>query len=466
MKRRWDLFICRFMAHKSRKTCRFSDIAGEPLRRLPPIWGFESEALVSFEEATKPLIGVVQEIEHMVYNIRQSKIQANNGLTIDESSSIALYSMEWNPEENSFYFILNETLRAPNRQTLLPPWFRFLRLFFTGLSKLPSANHRIIYRSVKMDLRDQYKEGECIVWWGFSSCTNLENEEFVGKSGTRTLFAIQSDTGKNIREHSFYPDEDEILLLPGREFEVVSSAYMGNKLTMIHLKEVQPPFPNVASLPPSNPPVSTSTGSVASGITATIKATPSAVQPKPTTQPKPIIHPVEVSYLWKKLIDNDIPGVIKEALQQQQCTILNLHYNNITDEGAALLSKALKHNEVRDSLNISTIGERKQNWEDRIRSVNTDRTSICLSELIVLSFAMKMRLITFSSNNFSLSCSSEINPRRSLSEDKFCLISSSRRIFSFSNRKNSLHSHVEHSILKAHQTSDFFPHRMKKKIFA
>ena len=78
-------------------------------------------------------------------------------------------------------------------------------------------------------------------------------------------------------------------------------------------------------------------------------------------QPKPIIQPVEVSYQDKRITDNDIPRVIKEALQQQKCAILNLSINRITHEGAALMSKALKHNEVRDSLNISTIGERKQN---------------------------------------------------------------------------------------------------------
>ena len=351
------------MAHKSTNTFRFSDVGREPLRRLPPIRGFENQPLVSLEEATEPLIGVVQEIEHMVYNIQESNILAKNGLTVDESSSIALYSMEWSPREQSFYMILNETLRNPEREQVLPPWLKFLKLFFTALSKLPSTNHRIIYRGVKMDLRSQYKEGARIIWWGFSSCTKtlgvLEKEQYVGKSGTRTLFTIECDTGKDIREHSFFPKEDEIIILPGREFRVVSSADMGNQLTMIQLKEVEPRFANLASLPSSNPPVSTSTVSIASGTTATAKATPSSVQPKSTPQPKPIIKPVEVSYSWKDLTSNDIPGVIKEALQQKQCTILDLEVNKIKDEGAALLSKALKHNEVSDSLNISTIGEQK-----------------------------------------------------------------------------------------------------------
>ena len=348
------------MAHKSTNTFRFSDIGGEPLRRLPPIRGFENETLVSLEEATRPLIGLVQEIENMVYNIRQSKIQAKNGLTIDESSSIALYSMEWSPREQSFYNYLNKTLRDPKRESLLPPWLKFLRIFFTGLSKLPSTGHRTIYRGVKLDLRSKYKLGERVVWWGFSSCTQdvavLENEQFFGKSGTRTLFAIESDTGKNIRQHSFYQHEDEIVLLPGREFEVVSSTDMGNQLTMIELKEVEPRYPTIASLPTST-------------------------------------SPVEVSYENKRITDNDIPRVIKEALQQQQCTILDLSFNRITHEGAALLSTALKHNEVSDSLNISTTGEGKQNWQrkrtiefDQWTHQSEDRTSISLSELIVLSF--------------------------------------------------------------------------------
>ena len=262
MHKQKTLLICRFMAYKSTNTFRFSDVSGEPLRRLPPIRGFENQPLVSLDEATEPLIGVVQEIEHMVYNIQESNIPAKNGLTVDESSSIALYSMEWSPREQSFYIILNETLRNPEREQVLPPWLKFLKLFFTALSKLPSTNHRIIYRGVKMDLRSQYQQGERIVWWGFSSCTKavgiLENEEFFGKSGTRTLFAIESDTGKNIREHSFYSHEDEILLLPGREFEVMDSLDMGNQLTMIQLKEVEPRFPTIASLPVSTSPVNQS----------------------------------------------------------------------------------------------------------------------------------------------------------------------------------------------------------------
>ena len=324
------------MAHKSTNTCRFSDIGREPLRKLPPIRDFENEELVSLEEATKLLIGVVQELEHMIDIVQDHNRKLKNGLSKDESCSITLYSLEWNPREKSFYFILNETLRAPNRQTLLRPWFRFLKLFFTSFSKLPSTGHRSIFRGVKIDLRDQYKEGERIVWWGFSSCTKtlgvLENEEFVGTSGTRTLFTIESDTGKDICQHSFFEKVDEILLLPDREFEIVSSAYTGNQLTIIHLKEVQSAFPNLPRLPSSNPPLSTATDSIPSPTTVTASS----------VQPKPIIKPVEISYWSKKLTDNDIPRIIKEALEQQQCTILNLTLEQDQTSRCCITERSIK----------------------------------------------------------------------------------------------------------------------------
>ena len=195
-----------------------------------------------------------------------------------------------------------------------------MRLFLTGLSIIPSTGHRTIYRGVKLNLRNRYKEGARIVWWAFSSCTKilgvLEKEQFIGKSGTRILFAIECDTRKNIHEHSFYPDEDERLLLPDGEFEVVSSVDMGNQRSMIQLKEVEPRFPNIAFVP-----------------SLTIK-------------------PVKIPYSCERLTDNEIPRIIKEALEQQQCTKLDLFGNRMTHEGAALLTKALKSNKLRKSFDL------------------------------------------------------------------------------------------------------------------
>ena len=213
-----DLRICSSvdliieMAHKSTKTCRYSDITS---------WRINAK-IDSSSRLWKWSIGVVrrgnrtcsQDQTYMVYNIRQSKIQAKNDLTIDESSSIVLYSMEWNPPEKLFYIILNKSLRDFNRRKLCL-WFKFLRLFSRNFHRL---DHRIIFHRVKLDLREQYKEGEHIVWWDFLSCTkNLTVLRKMNNSlepvERKTLFTIESDTGKDIEEHSFIEKENEILLL-------------------------------------------------------------------------------------------------------------------------------------------------------------------------------------------------------------------------------------------------------------
>ncbi|CAF4740183.1 unnamed protein product [Rotaria sp. Silwood1] len=335
------------MGDESNGAYRFSDVAGEPIRRLPPLRGYENMPVVSLEEATQSLIPHVPEIEHMVDTILGNNIQSHNGLSADQSASIALYSMEWSPRKNSFYIILNDMLRNSKREALLPPWFRFLKLFLTALSKLPSTGHRIIYRGVKLDLREHYKKGARIVWWGFSSCTTavevLEEEEFFGKNGTRTLFAIECDTGKDIRQHSFYPNEEEILLLPGTEFEVISSADMGNRFSMIQLKEVVPKFPHIASVASSIS--STTTGAAA--VTTKPVAAAAATEPKPSPKLKPPVQPVKVSYQSQNITDADIQRIIKEAIVQQQCTELDLSWNKITHEGATILAKELRNNTVR-----------------------------------------------------------------------------------------------------------------------
>ena len=81
-----------------------------------------------------------------------------------------LYSMEWQPREKSFYIILNKILCDENR-SLLKPWFLYLKLFITALSKLPSI-HCFVHRGIKKDLSADYPPGKIFVWWGFSSCTS------------------------------------------------------------------------------------------------------------------------------------------------------------------------------------------------------------------------------------------------------------------------------------------------------
>jgi hypothetical protein len=237
---------------------RFCDVAYEPRRMLPPIQGYEKCPLASIEDAIQPLISLVPEIERMVWTAKQSSKLSKDCLSDDEQAAVLLYTMEWEPEDQSFHFILNTKLQTAVRTTL-KPWYLYLRLIMNALAKLPSKSTSLtVYRGVRLDLSSFYPVGNEVVWWGFTSSTLklnvLDDERFLGKSGTRTLFIMDCFSGKSIQQFSYYPNEEEVLLPPGRLFQVMGSLNPSADLHVIHLKELQPKFPliNLIELPPSS----------------------------------------------------------------------------------------------------------------------------------------------------------------------------------------------------------------------
>jgi hypothetical protein len=224
---------------------RFADFGILPKRMLAPLDGYEKFPVVSLEEAVQPLVDIVPRVERNVFVVKQNCQQPKDGLTSDESAAIMLYTLESNTHEDSLYVILNGTLRSEQRQKL-KPWFLYLRLMLTALTRLPSER-RAVFRGVRGDLQEQYAKGSTCIWWSFSSCTSsievLECESFFGQVGTRTLFHIDCLAGKDIKNHSFMQQEDEILLLPARQLVVTSVLNSGNGLHIIQLKETEPKFP-------------------------------------------------------------------------------------------------------------------------------------------------------------------------------------------------------------------------------
>lgn len=62
------------------------------------------------------------------------------------------------------------------------------------------------------------------------------------------MFIIECFSGKDIRQHSYFRDEAEILLTPGRQFEVVSYLKQGPDFYSIQLKETESKFPLLESV--------------------------------------------------------------------------------------------------------------------------------------------------------------------------------------------------------------------------
>lgn len=109
---------------------------------------------------------------------------------------------------------------------------------------------QVVWRGVSENLSAQYPRDREFTWWALSSCTTaisvLESPIYVGTSGPRTMFSIETNSGKSIRALSYFQHEDEILLPPGRFLKVIDKSSPAPDLHIIHLREIKPPHPMLA----------------------------------------------------------------------------------------------------------------------------------------------------------------------------------------------------------------------------
>lgn len=319
-------------------------------KKMTPIHGYAKMPLVTLEEAVDPLVSIVKEVKDMVKRVKFNCQNPPDNLSSDESASIMLYSLEHKPREKSFYSILNKALWYPDRSTL-KPWFLYLKLVLTALSKIPSEK-RYLHRGVKEDLINEYSADATFVWWGFSSCTTsvhvLHDDVFLGTTGTRTLFQIECHSSKDIRKHSMFKNEDEVLLPPGRQFKVISSLDAGNGLHIIQIKETDPanfllePLLTSHALPPANT------------LLPTSKTKPSGHDRNFNIEK--IIDkcsPARVNLSGQELNDQDMDIVMEKTIAKKQCMILDLKNNEVTESGVLILANALRNNQYLEELIIS-----------------------------------------------------------------------------------------------------------------
>ena len=230
---------------------RITDVALEHNQFLTAITGYEDKPTVSIEEAVIPLVKIVYMIQIQATTAKNISKVRTSDLTEDEAAAILLYTMSWEPNEKCLFPILNNALRLKDR-SILKPWFLYLKLFFVALDRLPAANQRL-FRGVKKDMTDLYKLGRPVIWWGFSSCSTDEDiakrEEFCGKTGKRTMFIIDSISGRDIRDYSYFQEENEVLILPATQFQVVNCREREPDFYEIHLTEMDASNSHRAPLP-------------------------------------------------------------------------------------------------------------------------------------------------------------------------------------------------------------------------
>ncbi|CAF2937347.1 unnamed protein product [Rotaria sp. Silwood2] len=175
--------------------------------------------------------------------LNETPAEPADQLTVDESASIRLYTIEWEGSHRSLYSKLNRTLKTADCKELRP-YFKYLKLFLTALVKLPCIPSMTVWRGVTKDFSANFLPGKFVSWWAFSSCTTamsvLENNMYLGTTGSRTLFSVETINGRAIRAHSHFATEDEIILLPGTYMQVQSQMSPAKDLHIIHLRQVIP----------------------------------------------------------------------------------------------------------------------------------------------------------------------------------------------------------------------------------
>jgi hypothetical protein len=215
---------------------RFTASYGEE-KQLTPIYGFSGFRLVPLEQALEKVAHEISGCNELINDAkRHCHYPSKHNLTRDESAAILLYTME--AEKESFYSILNRTLRMEDRRSV-KPWFSFIKLFDTALKKLPTVKS-CIWRGITGDFSESYKQNEVITWWNFSSCSSEVDvvESFLGKNKKSTLFMIEARNGKNLEGYTHYPNENEILLPMGTKLRVKGKGMKHGQLNVIHLLEI------------------------------------------------------------------------------------------------------------------------------------------------------------------------------------------------------------------------------------
>jgi hypothetical protein len=222
---------------------------------------------------------------------------------------LALYTAEL--AGVSPYGACNAALRSADRSKC-KPFVRFIWFLMHALAHCERYVGGNVYRGVKADLRAQYPKDREVAWFQFSSCTcDIEveqSEQFLGKTGTRTLFSIELTTGRArvITKFSLVPSEAEVLLPPNSRFIVLGQLDAGNGLIIITLREL--PSRDVIvdfDLPPAS--------------SAALPAPAAALSPKPVSlsagnmpavAARPLMSPTQALANFKKVFPPESSAIV------------------------------------------------------------------------------------------------------------------------------------------------------------
>jgi len=217
------------MPQRDRIANRF--FSSEPSNEKSAINDYLHSKLVSLEEAIRPVAHIVADIFNHAATAKAARMSPADNLTQDESAAIYLYTME-----TDLYFKLNNALRMDMIEKV-KPWFLYLKLLYTALNKLPSTK-AYIWRGITGNIKSQYTKNSHLIWPGVTSASLDLNavDRFLSDQTHCTVFFIQCQYGKSVANHSAFPEEQEIILMPDTKL-VVKGSLMKFLFNIVQLEE-------------------------------------------------------------------------------------------------------------------------------------------------------------------------------------------------------------------------------------
>ena len=194
-----------------------------------PISDYRHVPTMSLEEAVEGIVPFISDVKSCA-NVAKERCTQNTTLTINESAAIYLYT-----KYKHIFEKLNKTLRAENPYAL-EPWFPYLKLFLTAVGKLPSRL-TTVWRGVGSNIGRGFERNVVHTWWSMNSCSSYLNVAGIFAGDTGTLFCINALHGKDISAYSAYPQEEEIVLMPGTCLRVKGMLTESNGRSIVHLDE-------------------------------------------------------------------------------------------------------------------------------------------------------------------------------------------------------------------------------------
>lgn len=325
-----------------------------------PIEGYANLPVLPLELAVKPLMRLLPSIEIYVEKAKSKCLNPAHGLTSDQSASIMLCTMRWQPLEQCLSVALNKTLRSTDREKL-KPWLSYLKLLLSSLDHIPSF-HRTIYRGIQSDVSEQYTKDRSIIWWDLSLCStmidHLYSKKYLNRKDTRTIFTIECYSSKDISQHAYDTSQDLILLLPATQFQVIRSLKQKPNIHWIRLNEIRSPYFLLQS-------VSIRTDLSHGLIPPSVlndSSLPNEYKHQRRLEQCLAKYPshVPIQLRFEQISNREMKLIVQQALTEKQCTELCLYNARITAQAALILSHGLFNNTslVKLSLNYNSIHDR------------------------------------------------------------------------------------------------------------